>query len=135
MRRFVAAAAVALTLACGSDGSTTPTNTAIAGTYSLQTINGSALPFTFVSGTDSLTVTADTILVGSDGTWSESVAYRQTVGGQVTTGTQIDGGVWLANDTQVEFDSTVSGLLVYTGTFTNSALNLTDGSTAQVFVR
>jgi hypothetical protein len=136
MRRLLVAAALALTLACSvGDAGTNANNTAIAGTYALQTINGSGLPFTFVSGTDSLTVSTDTIAVAADGSWAESYAYRQTVSGQVTTGTQVDGGLWVTDGNQIEFDSTLSGLVVYTGTFTASMLSLTDGNSTQIFAR
>jgi hypothetical protein len=137
MRRLIAAVTLALTLGCSLDNSTSTVNTDVAGTYALQTINGSTLPFSFVSpsGTDSLTVTTDTLLVGTNGAWSEAFAFRQTLGGVVTTGTQVDSGVWFTNGSQIEFDSTITGTVVYTGTFQGGALLLSDGNSAQVFAR
>jgi hypothetical protein len=44
MRRLVPLV-LCFALACGSDSTTTPTQASLAGTWSLQSINGIALPF------------------------------------------------------------------------------------------
>ena len=134
--RFLLAAALCVLAACGSDSGTNPNNAAIDGTYTLRTVNGSPLPFTIQSGTTSLTLTKDVITVGSNGSWTESMNYSQTVNGQTSTGTIADGGTWTRAGNAVEFDSQVSGTVAYSGTFANGTLTLNDGSGfVQVFSR
>ena len=121
--------ALATVGACGGDSVTSTTASAsLAGTYTLRTINGTALPFVLQSGTNSVTVTADAITVADGGTWSEAGAYRQTVNGQTTSQVISDGGTWTRAGASVAFSSrTTSG---YSGTFTGSGFNLTDNSGA-----
>ena len=134
--RALFAATLCALAACGGDSGTNPNNAAIDGTYSLHSVNGSPLPFTFQSGTNSLTVTRDVLTVGSNGSWTESANYSQTVNGQTSTGTIADGGTWTRAGNSVEFDSQVSGDVAYSGTFSNGTLTLNDGSGfVQVFNR
>jgi hypothetical protein len=121
--------------ACGGDSVTSTTGSAsLAGTYTLRTINGTALPFVLQSGTNSITVTADAITVADGGTWSESGAYRQTINGQTTSQVISDGGTWTRAGASVAFSSRAT--TGYSGTFTGSGFSLTDNSGAAfVFTR
>src|ERR1044072_8557407 len=54
MRKLLLAVAM-LTLACGGDSTTEPTNASVAGTWSLSTVNGTALPYILAqSGADKI---------------------------------------------------------------------------------
>jgi hypothetical protein len=80
MRRIALALSLGLALglgACSSD-STAPTGSVV-GTYSLQRINGSPLPYTFPGGS---TITADQMTLNADGTYTDIVQYS---GGGATT--------------------------------------------------
>ena len=132
MRRLVALLALVTLSACGSDSTTSPNSAAIAGTYSLKTVNGSALPFLIQSGTNSVKITSDAITIADGGTWSENGAYTQTINGQTSNQVVSDGGTWVRAGTQLTLVSSDSSTS-YSGTFTGSSLNLGDGTLSFVF--
>jgi hypothetical protein len=137
LRRATVLACVplAFTLGC-TDNSTNPSTADISGTYSLQSIGGIPLPYSFQSGTTTVTLTNDVLIVGSDGTWSETIAFTQVDNGQTTTGTLDDGGTWTRSGVSVNFFSQPAAATAYTGTYSNNTLTLDDGSGApQVFRR
>ena len=134
MRRLITALALAAVAACGGDNATNPASGSIAGTYTLRTVNGSQLPFTVQSGTNSVTLTGDVITIADGGSWSETFAYTQTINGTTTNQTGTDGGSWSRAGTSVSLDSD-GGYNAYTGTFTGNSLNLTDGTLTQVFTK
>lgn len=138
LKRTITVCAVLLTTAaaaCSSDSSTNPATASIAGLYNVTTVNGSQIPYTVQSGTDSQTLLSDQIIVADGGTWSETYVVRQTISGTTTTQTFPDGGSWSRTGVNVTFTSTGQAGPTYTGTFTGSALNLTDGSLNYVFAR
>jgi hypothetical protein len=139
LRRSAALVAASLSLVlvagCGGDSSTNPNNDAIEGTYSLKSINGLPLPFTIQSGTTSITLTKDVLTVASNGSWTESISYSQTVNGQTSTGTDDDGGSWTRAGSSVNFFSNVTNTTAYAGTYSNGTLNFTDAGFTQVFQR
>jgi hypothetical protein len=106
---FLTIAALSL-LACGGD-STGPTASAV-GTWDLQTIDGSPLPFTIfelASPPDKLEVTSDTFVASSNGTYSETATLRETQGTTVTTQTQTDTGTWTQNNAAITLTSDSDG--------------------------
>ena len=130
MRRiFVAAALVVLSAGCYADTfsypgtpATSGTDTGIVGAYSLQTVNGSVLPYTyFQSGADSYVVVSDTVVIAASGSWTESWHERRTVGGTVTTPAFSDRGTYTVNGSDVTFASQAGG--TSTGSFGNGTLN------------
>jgi len=122
-------------MACGGDNSTNPNSDAVEGTYALKSVNGSPLPFTIQSGTNSITLTKDILTVASNGSWTESISYTETINGQTGTGTDADGGTWSRAGSSVAFYSTVTNGTAYSGTYNNSTLTLGAGGVTQVFVR
>ncbi|PYP77845.1 MAG: hypothetical protein DMD35_13485 [Gemmatimonadetes bacterium] len=70
MRRLAMFALVSTLAACSMD-STGP-NGSVAGTYTLQRINGQTLPYTFSSG---LRLTSDELTLMSDGTYQDVSRY------------------------------------------------------------
>lgn len=135
-RRLVLLLALATASACGSDSSTSPTTDAIEGTYSLRTVNGSPLPFTVVqSGTNSFVLTSDVITIASNGSWTESIQYRETVNGQTTNGTDADGGTWVRSGGNVSLKSNLSGDIAYSGAFSGGSLTFNASGFVAVFSR
>jgi hypothetical protein len=132
---LLASIPLAFTLACGDSG-TNPNNSDIAGTYTLQSIGGSPLPYTFQSGSPTVTLVSDVLTVGSDGTWAEAEDFQQVANGQTTTGSLSDGGTWTRSGTSLTFVSQADGTTVYTGTYGNDTLTLDAGDgQAQIFHR
>ena len=96
MRRFVLACAAMTLLACGGGDSTGPVASA-EGTWSLQTVGGTALPYTYAYDAATqhrLEVMSDVFVMSSDGTYTETFTVRETQGTQVTTSTDADAGTW-----------------------------------------
>lgn len=129
MRRIVAAALVVLSAGCYADTfsypgtpATSGADTSVPGTYSLQTVNGSVLPYTYYqSGADSYAVLSDTLVMTAGGAWTESWHERRTVGGTVTTPAFSDRGTYTANGSDITFASQSGG--TSTGSFSNGTIN------------
>lgn len=130
-KAILALAFVGALAACGSDSPTSPASASIAGTYHLQTINGSALPFAIQSGTNVVVVTNDVITVADGGTWSEQATFTLTSNGQTTSQVVSDGGTWTRVGASVSLNSnSTSG---YAGTFTGAGFEFFDSSFTYVF--
>jgi len=95
MRRLVPLV-LCFALACGSDSTTTqPTTASLAGTWSLQNINGIALPFVLAqTATSKSEVLSDIVTATSGGTYTEVTQIRTTLNGQATTSTENDAGTY-----------------------------------------
>jgi hypothetical protein len=107
MRRlvlFALASTLALT-ACSTD-STGP-NGSVAGTYSLQRINGQTLPYTFSSG---LRLTSDQLTMNRDGTY-EDVSRYSDGSSFVDDGdyTEYNGAITFYSTTGQTYQGSVSG--------------------------
>lgn len=83
-RRAVTLALCALALAaCGGGDKSTGPGGSIAGTYTMQTVNGSAPPVTiFQVGTDKVEVTGGSVTMNADNTFSGVTSIRETSGGE-----------------------------------------------------
>ncbi len=137
MRKLIALVAFAATAASCSlntDTNTGPLAGDLAGTYNLQTMNGSALPFSIVSHDTTVLIDTDVLILGANGDWSETVAYRQTAGTNQTTNETFNlAGIWSRSGNSLNF-RTLQGLL-YVGTATDTTLLLSDGGFDYVFKR
>lgn len=124
MRRVIAivcTAATVLLAGCDSNGTTSPTENAVSGTWNLSTINGSPLPFTLQS-TPKIEVLSDQLVVSSNGTFTESRLLRFTNGPAVTTQTATAAGTYTLSGTAAAFifnDGTTG-----TGTVSGSTLTV-----------
>ena len=99
----------------------TGVNAAADGSYSLQTVNGTFLPFTT---TDNLgnqtTVLSDIYSINSDGTYSELGSFRIN-GNQ---GSQSESGTWSQSNSVVQFNptqSSINNFTSYQGVLGNSS--------------
>lgn len=112
-----------VTLACSSD-STGPTEASVAGTWTLQSINGTNLPFVFAqTGANKAEITADVLTVTSSGSFTQITTVRITENGQVTTQTVPDAGSYVLNGTNVTFQFQSDGS-IGTGTVSGGTLTV-----------
>lgn len=104
LARITAFATLAFTLAaCGSDSATAPSSSTVSGTYSLQTVNGSPLPFAF-TGQNGVPVSlqSDVFVFSANGTWTETAVARYTdQTGAVQTETFNESGTYQKNGTAI----------------------------------
>ncbi len=111
MRYRVPALAVLLAgslAACsGKDGGpTSPTTASLAGTWTLQSVNGTPLPYVLAqSGPSSVVLVSDVITATADtpnsGSFTRSTVVQTTANGAVTTQSPADAGTWTLNGTAV----------------------------------
>lgn len=90
MRRlFLLVAALLFTVtlsACGDDDKTGPGSASIAGTYTLRTVDGKSVPYTYVEdGADRYEVLSETLVVAEGGTFTSRTSLRSTVAGVTRT--------------------------------------------------
>jgi hypothetical protein len=123
MRRLLLGIASLALVGCGGD-STGP-NASVVGTWNLQTVNGSPLPYTaiFTAGPPvyRLELVSDTFVAASNGTYTEAFTSRETDGTTVTTTTENDTGTWTQNNGSVTItssDGTVTSASVSGNTIT-----------------
>ena len=77
MRRMIVAGILAVLAACSSD-STGP-NASVTGSYTLRTVNGNNVPaVVFQNATTKDELTAGTLNLNADNTWSGSLTARET---------------------------------------------------------
>lgn len=120
--------------ACGSDSSTGPSG--VVGTWSLQTVNGSALPFVVgQSGENKSELLADTIKLASAGGFIESSSFRTTLNGVVTLQTVADTGTYTLSGSTLTLSSTTSAGASGSGTVSGNTITATIQGLAFVYKR
>jgi hypothetical protein len=115
MRRIALLFAVVALAACND--STSPNGSA-AGSYSLRTINGSSLPYTFA---DNSVITSDQLTLNSNGTYVDVASFS---GG----GSSTEQGIWSINNNLITFSDQTDGIS-YTGSVSGSVLTETFNNT------
>jgi hypothetical protein len=109
-------AALAVLAACGSadspSGPGTPTvPTSPIGSYTIQTVNGKALPVV-IAGDGQFTweVTAGSVVLGADGKYQFVKNYRQTVPGNVSMFVDSSAaGMWVQTGPTIQFTDAFDG--------------------------
>ena len=120
---------------CSGNRGTDPNSDAIEGTYALRTVDGRPLPYTNpCANCNGVTILADTLTMGRDASWTERVAYPQTVYGEMGTGTRTFAGTWTRVGSRVDL-STKSVRIVYTGRYAIDTLELKSGGNTSIFTR
>lgn len=141
MRLFSAALSlfVALTIAaCVPDGysvrsggtPTSPGGSGLAGTYTLRTINGQSLPFTYATnGADTYVLLDDAFTLSSSGAWTESWHERHTVSGVASEKAFSDAGTYTSGTSMIVFTSTTPGTSQprFEGSFSAGTLTMPGG--------
>ncbi len=138
MRRFLTVMTVVLAggllPACGDDDSTGPGS--VSGTYTLQTIDGTSLPFVlFQIGNDKIEITAGSVRLNSDNTYSISISLRLTRAGTVTTETDTGAGTYTASGSTIQFSDSGDGEGPFTGSISGNTLTIIDEGVAFVFTK
>jgi len=118
-------------VACGSDDSTSPVLGA-SGTWSLQTINGTALPVTIGSGSQAVSVISSTLTISSNGNYNEVVTLRPLGAASNTIFTEI--GTWSFTNGVVTFNDQTDGI-TYTGSISGNSLTENTGGFVSVYAR
>jgi hypothetical protein len=126
MRRtaFVATMILAILSAAGCGGdSTGPATQSIAGSWTLQSVNGSPLPFIVTqTGTDRLEVLSDVIVISETGSFTQTTSTRTTTNGVPTTQSVADAGSYTLNGSAVTLHFNSDG---FTGTASWSGTTIT----------
>jgi hypothetical protein len=119
MRRIALALTLGLALglgACNSD-STGP-NGSVVGSYQLDLVNGSSLPYTYNDGS---TLTSDQVTLNNDGTYTDVVNYSNRA-------TTIERGTYSANNGNITFNDQTDNIQ-YSGSVSGSTLTTFVGVT------
>jgi hypothetical protein len=129
-RRALLVGVVAVALgACGGDGGSGPSG--IAGTYTLASVNGQALPFTFINVTAPganyrLDLLSGRVTVNADGTYTMTHRWRENDNGAVFTADLPDNGTYsrqgdaitfTSSDGETDGASLSGGTIIYSETF------------------
>jgi len=126
MRRLALLAAVIALAACNND-STSP-NGQITGTYSLRTVNGNPLPYTFSDGS---VLVSDRLSLNNDGTYIDVATFSNA-------GSATEQGLWSINNNLITFNDQTDAFN-YSGSLSGSVLTETfpgtrgSGSVTEVY--
>jgi hypothetical protein len=124
MRRLLSLTLALALIACGDDDSTSvPTNASVAGTWNLQTVNGSALPFTLSASSPKIELLSSSVNVTANGTWTSTTQTRTTIGTQATTASSTQSGTYTLSGSAVSIRST-DGTTVQAGSVSGNTLTL-----------
>jgi len=109
MRRIALLAAVVALAACSNDA--TSPSVSLVGTYSLRTINGNPLPFTFSSGS---VLVSDRLSLNVDNSYVDIATFSN---GSTST----EQGFWSSNNNVITFNDQTDNIQ-YTGSLSGSVL-------------
>lgn len=134
MRVVIVGTFLVAAIACGSDkSSVAPVPVSMAGTWSLQTINGATLPIVLATSPAKFELLSDVFVVAASGGFVETSITR-TTGSSVTTDTSKDAGTYTisGNDVFLRWtsDGSTATVTVSGNTFTARA-----GSTNYIYTR
>lgn len=102
--KVIAVLAATTLAACSDDEITATASASLAGTYTLQTVNGAALPLVVQASNPKIEVTSEQLVVSSNGTFTIATNRRSTTAaGAVTTATVNDGGTYTTSGSQTTF--------------------------------
>lgn len=137
MRRLIALLLTVGLVGCGSDA--TSPSASIAGTWSLKTVNGAALPFVILaSGTDKEEIVSDVFTLtangASHGAFTQLSTYRLTQNGQVTSQSIPDAGTYTLNGSAVTLQFTSDGSSV-TGSWSGNTITVGQSGVVGVYQR
>ncbi len=133
LAKVVTIGLVAFVAACGGDGINDPGNS-VAGTYSLKTVNGAALPAViFETGVYKVEVVAANYVLAAAGKFSTTATFRETESGVATQSTDTTTGTYAVNGTTITF--TDSDGEVFSAVLSGNDLKFTEDGLTAVFTR
>jgi hypothetical protein len=109
MRKIALLLSVIALAACNND-STSP-NGSVVGSYSLRTINGTNLPYTFSDGS---VLVSDQLTLNSNGTYVDIATFSNA-------GSNSEQGTWSVNNNLISFNDQTDGIS-YQGSVSGSVL-------------
>lgn len=115
-----------------------PTDADVSGTFALNAINGAPLPvIARVSTIDQWNLTADTLRISGDSTWTETSFYDviAAADGSVTTTQSIASGVYVVADKQINFTMRVGGTASFVGAVQGGTLTVVFNDAHFVYLR
>ena len=131
--RFIACLLLMVAAACGGDSPTEPTPASVSGTWRLQTVNGSVLPYLLVQfETDKVELTSEVLTVAASGSFTQLTQLTTTQSGQVSTESLTDAGTYTLNGTALTFTFDSDGS-TGTGSLSGNTLTVAGGGFAMVF--
>lgn len=136
MRRLAVVALVPLfLLACGGSDSTGPESITVAGTWNLQTVNGSPLPYVVLQiGADKIELLSDRITAVESGSFTQLTQFRVTESGVVTNESLSDAGSFTRNGNAVTVFFNSDGSTA-TGSISGNTFTVGVDGTAYVYKR
>jgi hypothetical protein len=139
MRRtaFVATMILAILSAAGCGGdSTSPAAQSIAGSWTLQSVNGSPLPFIVPqTGADKLEVLSDVLVISGTGSFTQTTSTRTTTNGVPTTQSVVDAGSYTLNGSTVTLHFSSDGFIGTASWSGNTITTVTGEGLALVYKR
>ncbi|HEY5087156.1 MAG TPA: hypothetical protein VII66_07375 [Gemmatimonadaceae bacterium] len=118
------AVVVALAALAACTDNTSPVTQLSGGSYSLQTVNGTNVPYTYTSGSTTITIQSDIYTLNNDGTYSESISEIISNGFSSSPASDGESGTWSQNGNAVVFApsySTQNNYSQYTGALSGSS--------------
>lgn len=124
---------LALALDIGGCSSPSEPHAGIEGVYSLQTINGSSLPYLIAQiGADKDEITGSSLTIAAGGSFTLTISVRHTRNGVTTTESPSGVGTWSQTGSAVTLTpSTGSGAL--TGSMSGNTLTIVDEKATWVY--
>jgi hypothetical protein len=132
LTRFTVALAIAFVGACGSDSNTAPTQSSIAGTWALVSVNGTALPVIVQATNPKVEILSEQLGITAGGTFTQTGQARLTQGTTVTTQAYADAGTYTLSGTAAVFRFNSDGSSG-TGTITGNTLTVGDAGFSFVY--
>jgi hypothetical protein len=133
-KRLLAAITLVALAACG-DSPTEPTAASLAGTWTLQTVNGAAVPATVAgSGANRTDVSKGSVVLTAAGSYTQSVDLVTYTSGQPTTNTLGDAGTFSVSGSTITFTSSAGGS-PQTATVNGSSMSLSFQGSTVVYVK
>ena len=133
MRRTLAGLLLIAAIACGSDSSTSEPDVQMTGTWSLQSVNGGALPYLVQTTPSKIELLSDVFVMATGG-FVETSIVRTTTGTSITLDTARDVGTYTVKGSATTFmwasDGSSAVVAVTGNTFTAKS-----GSTSFIYSR
>ena len=117
-----AVASIAAFAAC-SDNTLTGTQSA-GGTYSLQSVNGTSVPYSYVASGRTITIQNDVYTLNNDGSYSEAINETVSNGSSSSPASDAESGTWYQNGNAIVFSpsySTQGNTSQYTGSLSTGS--------------
>lgn len=126
-------AAFALVTACGGSSDSTAPQISVEGTYNLQSVNGSALPYTFVGNGVSISLISE-VITASGGSFTQLQTADVTQNGATQRTTASDAGRYTINGSAVTFQFNSDGS-TGTGTINGNTFTVANQGYSYYYVK